>query len=57
MGQTVSAQIDVEDQQVRVRVTLPWLLASLAGKVSERIEQAGSVLRIGHDPKGSDAKG
>lgn len=57
MGQTVSAQIDVEDQQVRVRVMLPWLLASLAGKVSERIEQVGSVLRIGHDAKGTDPKG
>lgn len=52
MGQTVSAQIDVEDTQVRVRVLLPWLLAGLAGKVSERIEKAGATLQIGHDPKG-----
>ena len=52
MGQTIAAQVDVEDEQVRVRVVLPFLLASLAGKVTERIEQAGSTLRIGHDPKG-----
>jgi hypothetical protein len=51
MGQTVAAEIDVEDTQVRVRVLLPWLLARFAGKITERIEQAGTTLQIGHDPK------
>jgi hypothetical protein len=54
MGQSVSAQIDVEDAQVRVRVLLPWLLAGLAGKVGERIERAGATLQIGRDPKGPE---
>jgi hypothetical protein len=36
---------------VRVRVLLPWLLARFAGKITERIEQAGTTLQIGHDPK------
>jgi hypothetical protein len=60
MGQNVTAEIDVEDAQVRVRVTLPWLLAGFGGKIAERIEQAGATLRIGHDPKsdgGSNAGG
>lgn len=51
MGQTVTAEIDVEDTQVCVRVLLPWLLAGLAGKITKRIEQAGATLQIGHDPK------
>ncbi|MDP2358796.1 MAG: polyhydroxyalkanoic acid system family protein [Beijerinckiaceae bacterium] len=51
MGQTVVAEIDIEDAQVRVRVLLPWLLARFAGKITERIEQAGTTLQIGHDPK------
>ncbi len=55
MGQTVAAEIDVEDAQVRVRVILPWLLARFAGKITERIEQAGTTLQIGHDPKGGPA--
>lgn len=52
LGQTIAAEIDVEDANVRVRVMLPWLLAGLARKITERIEKAGSTLRIGHDPKG-----
>lgn len=51
MGQTVSAEIDVEDTQVRVRVLLPWLLGRFAEKITERIEQAGTTLRIVHDNK------
>ena len=57
LGQTVSAQIDVQEAEVRVRVLLPWLLASLAGKVTERIQQAGATLQIGHDPKGQGGAG
>ena len=57
MGQAVAAEIDVADTEVRVRVLLPWLLARFAGKITERIEQAGSTLKIGHDSKsGGPAK-
>lgn len=52
LGQTVKAQVDVEDREVRVRVYLPWLLASFADRLSERIRHVGGdALRIGHDPK------
>jgi hypothetical protein len=51
MGQSVTGEIDVADTEVRVRVLLPWLLARFAGKLTERIEQAGTTLQIGHDPK------
>lgn len=52
LGQNVKAQIDVEAQEVRVRVYLPWLLASFAEKVSERIRHVGGdALRLGHNPK------
>ncbi len=56
MGQSVTGEIDVTDSEVRVRVFLPWLLARFAGKITERIEQAGATLQIGHDPK-SNAPG
>lgn len=55
MGQIISAEIDVEDAQVRVRVLLPWLLGRFAGKITERIEQAGGTLQIGRDPKSGPA--
>lgn len=57
MGQSVAAEIDVEDASVRVRVLLPWLLAGFAKKITDKIEQAGSTLRIGHDPKAGGAGG
>ncbi|MFN3890440.1 MAG: polyhydroxyalkanoic acid system family protein [Beijerinckiaceae bacterium] len=57
LGQTVSAEIDVDDQSVRVRVLLPWLLAGFARKVTDQIESAGSTLRIGHDPKEGGGRG
>jgi hypothetical protein len=56
MGQAVDAEIDVEDAQVRVRVHLPWLLGGFAGKITERIEQAGKVLQIGHDDQKHDPR-
>ncbi len=53
LGQSVEARIDVEAEQVRVRVQLPWLLASLAGKITERLEKVGgAALQLGYDPKG-----
>ncbi|MDB5572521.1 MAG: hypothetical protein JWN93_3704 [Hyphomicrobiales bacterium] len=50
-GQRVEGQIDVEPAQVRVRVQLPWLLASLAGKITDRLTKVGGdALRLGYDP-------
>lgn len=48
LGQTASAQVTVLADMVRVEVQLPWLLASLAGKVQNLISQnATEALRIG----------
>lgn len=57
LGHTVAAEIDVDDSNVRVRVLLPWLLAGLASKITQRIEQAGTTLRLGHDRKGGGPGG
>ena len=52
LGQSVDAQIDVDDAQVRVRVVLPWFLERLAGPITERIARTGGdALKIGHTPK------
>ncbi len=50
-GQKVESRIDVEAELVRVRVVLPWLLASLAGRIAERLEQTGgATLQLGYGP-------
>ncbi len=47
-GQSVTAQIEVEPQQVRVKVVLPWLFERLSGSIADRITQIGrSTLQIG----------
>jgi len=33
LGQTVTGQLDVEPQQVRIEVQLPWLLAAMRGRL------------------------
>lgn len=43
-GQSVNGRAFVEDRQVRVEVTLPWLLAALAGTVRRGIEERGRLL-------------
>lgn len=53
LGQNVQAQIDVEPEQVRVSVTLPWLLERLSGTITDKITQAGrGTLQIGSSGRG-----
>jgi hypothetical protein len=54
LGQNVMAQIDVEPQQVRVSVTLPWLLERLSASIADRITKIGrSTLQIGSGSGGA----
>ncbi|MDX6805223.1 polyhydroxyalkanoic acid system family protein [Terrihabitans rhizophilus] len=46
MKQEVSGRIHVEDQQVRVEVDLPWILATIAEKVRGQIEKRGSQILL-----------
>lgn len=47
LGQVATAQLTVLSDMVRVEVQLPWLLATLSGKVQEAISRnANDVLRI-----------
>lgn len=48
MGQNATAQITVLADLVRIEVQLPWLLATLAGRVQTVLARnANDVLRIG----------
>lgn len=48
MGQNATAQITVLADLVRIEVQLPWLLATLAGRVQNVLARnANDVLRIG----------
>ncbi|WP_207484080.1 polyhydroxyalkanoic acid system family protein [Arenibaculum pallidiluteum] len=44
LGQAVTGRMEVLDQSVRVEVDLPWILARLAGKVTDRIQKQGSLM-------------
>lgn len=44
LGATVSGQLFVEDEVVRVEVALPWALALLVGGVKQSIEKEGRKL-------------
>lgn len=46
LGQAIAAGIDVGENQVRVVVELPWLLAMVAEKAKGLIEREGSRLLI-----------
>ena len=53
LGQDVQAQIDVEPDQVRVSVTLPWLFERLSGRIIDKITQVGrGTLQIGSGGRG-----
>ena len=41
MGQTVTGRADVEPQQVRVEIDLPWFLAMIADRVRGEVEREG----------------
>ena len=44
MGQAASGHIDVEDDHVRLEVTLPWLLQRFAEAAKTVISQRGNLL-------------
>ena len=44
MGQSVSGHLEVGDDNVRVEVQLPWLLAAIAEKAKSYIEKEGQLL-------------
>jgi hypothetical protein len=46
MGQTVAAQIDVEEKKVRCRVVLPGMLALFAGPIEAALNRKGSDLLL-----------
>ena len=44
LGQMASGTIDVAQDYVRLEVTLPWLLAVLAEKITPAIRKEGTLL-------------
>ena len=44
LGQTASGVLDIADDHVRLEVTLPWLLATLAEKFTPAIRKEGALL-------------
>jgi hypothetical protein len=43
-GQRVSGYADVQEQEVLIEIELPWILASIADKLPQRIKKAGTLL-------------
>ena len=48
MGQSVTAQIDVEETKVRLKVLLPPMLAMFSGLIQGALQKKGSVLLEDH---------
>ena len=46
MGQTIAAQIDVQETKVRCRVMLPGMLALFAGPIEAALNRKGSDLLL-----------
>lgn len=44
MGQTVNGHLEVMNDQVRVEVQLPWILAMIAEKAKTFIQKQGTLL-------------
>lgn len=44
LGQTASGTIEVADDHVRLTVTLPWLLAQLAERLSPALRHQGRLM-------------
>ena len=44
LKQMVSGSVDVRDEDVRVEVTLPWLLAQMASGIQATIRKSATVL-------------
>ncbi len=52
LAQEVKAHIDVLAESVRIEVVLPWILASFAGPIQQRLTTAASeTLAIGYTQK------
>jgi hypothetical protein len=52
LGQTITAIVDVKPADVRIEVTLPWLLATLATKIERVLKSnAADTLRLGPPKK------
>jgi hypothetical protein len=51
LGQTVTAQVYVMNDALRIEVQLPWILAALTSKIQGVLAtSAEESLRIGHTP-------
>ena len=44
LAQTISGRIDVGDNEVRLEVDLPWMLAMLAEKITGKIAKQGTLM-------------
>lgn len=44
LGQSVSAGLDVGEQEVRLEIHLPWMLALIAEKARNMIQKEGQML-------------
>jgi len=44
MGQNVSGNVQVMDEQVRVELHLPWILAMIAEKAKSFIQKQGTLM-------------
>jgi Putative polyhydroxyalkanoic acid system protein (PHA_gran_rgn) len=44
MGQPMNGHATIDDDAVRVKLTLPWLLRLLVGSIKEEIEKQGMML-------------
>ncbi|MDD9910145.1 MAG: polyhydroxyalkanoic acid system family protein [Ahrensia sp.] len=44
MGQTISGTLDVREDVVEINVSLPWLLAKLAGPISDKLAKHTQLL-------------
>lgn len=44
LGQNITGQIDIFPQHVRIEVTLPGLLATIAETITGKVEQQGKLL-------------
>ncbi len=52
LGQTATAEIDVQPAEIKVEVHLPWLLAAMANKIQSLLKtNAEETLRIGTTKK------
>lgn len=52
LAQQIEARLAVMADSIQIEIILPWLLASLAGPIQERLTTtARTTLAIGHSPK------